>query len=143
MMITQSPCRQIVECNGEISGLIQTLKKAKSTARCSFKAVFSLLEMAFSASNLCPVSHLDKKVTAGCSANSLLAPNSNLTMINSDTLIEHMQGSACEWFALRLHGLSYRKYSGRRGTDIKCGGGCTALSLQTTMCGSVKCASLY
>lgn len=71
--------------------------------------------MAFSAS------HHDKKVMTSCSANSLLAPNSNLTEMNSDTLIEHMQGLAREWFALWLHGLSYRKYSGRRGQKPKVG----------------------
>lgn len=43
-------------------------------------------------------------------------------MINSDILIEHMQGSARQWFALWLHGLSYRKYSGRRGIETEGGG---------------------
>lgn len=56
-----------------------------------------------------------KKRSTSCSANSPFAPNSNLTMINSDTLMEHMEGSGRECFALWLHGLSNGKDSGRTG----------------------------
>lgn len=45
------------------------------------------------------------------SANSLLSPNSNLTLINGDTLIEHMQRAACECFAVCVHDLSLKAQS--------------------------------
>lgn len=47
--------------------------------------------MAFVTSNRGELVQYSQKVITSCSANSLLALSSILTMINSDTLIEHMQ----------------------------------------------------
>lgn len=70
--------------------------------------------------------HANKMVADCCSATSLLAPSSNLTMIDSDVLIVRMRGTAHESFALCLLDLSYRmKSRGGRGRKLNVGPGCT------------------